>query len=73
MNSISNQNFLKNMLFGHKNVQISREIQRRYPEKRSLGGDVVEAFQCLKGSCKKEGDRLFSRVCCNRTRGNGSN
>jgi len=22
------------------------------------------AFQYLKGGCKKEGDRLFSRVCC---------
>ena len=29
------------------------------------------AFQCLKGSYRKEGDRLFSRVCGDRTRGNG--
>ena len=29
------------------------------------------AFQYLKGAYKKDGDRLFSRVCCNRTRGNG--
>ena len=29
------------------------------------------AFQYLKGSCKKEGDSLFSRVCCDRTRENG--
>ena len=28
-------------------------------------------FQCLKRSYKNEGDRLFSRVCCDRTRGNG--
>ena len=29
------------------------------------------AFQCLKGSYRKEGDRLFSSICCDRTRGNG--
>ena len=28
------------------------------------------AFQHLKGGYKKKGDRLFSRVCCGRTRGN---
>jgi len=29
------------------------------------------AFQYLKGSDRKEGDRLFSRVCGDRTRRNG--
>jgi len=29
------------------------------------------AFQYLKGSYRKEGDRLFSRVCGDQTRGNG--
>jgi len=29
------------------------------------------AFQYLKGSYRKEGDGLFSRVCGDRTRGNG--
>ena len=29
------------------------------------------AFQCLKGDYKKDGDKLFSRACCDRTRGNG--
>ena len=29
------------------------------------------AFQCLKGSYRKEGDRLFSRACGDRTMGSG--
>jgi len=33
----------------------------------------MAAFQYLKRSYRKEGDRLFSRVCGNRTRGNGFN
>ena len=39
-------------------------------QKRRVQGGLRAAFQYLKGSCKKEGDRLFSRVCCDRTRGN---
>jgi len=40
-------------------------------EKRRLLGDLIAAFQYLKGTYKKDGDKLFSRACCNRTRGNG--
>ena len=40
-------------------------------EKRRLQDDLVAAFCYLKGSYRKEGDRLFSRICCYRTRGNG--
>ena len=40
-------------------------------EKRRLQGDLISAFQKLKGAYKKNGDRLFSRACCDRTRGNG--
>jgi len=29
------------------------------------------AFQYLKGAFKKDGDKYFSRACCDRTRGNG--
>jgi len=29
------------------------------------------AFQYLKRAYTKDGDRLFSRTCCDRTRGNG--
>jgi len=28
-------------------------------------------FQYLKGACEKDRDKLFSRACCNRTRGDG--
>jgi len=38
---------------------------------RSLHGDVIEAFQYLKRSYKKNEDKLFSRACCDRTRDNG--
>jgi len=39
-------------------------------EKRRHLGDLIVVFQNLKGDCKKEGDRLLSRMCCDRTRGN---
>ena len=32
-------------------------------DKRRLWSDLRVAFQYLKGGYKKEGDRLFSRVC----------
>ena len=40
-------------------------------EKRRLWGDLNVAFQYLKGAYKQEGERLFTRVDSNRTRGNG--
>jgi len=40
-------------------------------EKRRLWGDLLVAFQYLKGAYKKDGDKLFSRLCCDRTRSNG--
>ena len=40
-------------------------------EKRRLQGDLIAAFQYLKGSFRKEGDRLCTRVCGEKRRGNG--
>ncbi|KFV89624.1 hypothetical protein N327_03599, partial [Fulmarus glacialis] len=39
--------------------------------KRRFRENLITAFQYLKGAYKKDGDRLFSRACCDRTRGNG--
>ena len=48
-----------------------RELGLFSLEERRLQGDLTVAFQHLKGACKKDGDRHFSRACCSRTRGNG--
>jgi len=42
-------------------------------KREGLQGDLIVAFQCLKGSYKKEGNRHFSRVCGDRARENGLN
>ncbi|KFQ83237.1 hypothetical protein N337_06245, partial [Phoenicopterus ruber ruber] len=48
-----------------------RELGLFSLEKRRVWGDLIAAFQYLKGAYKKDGEKLFSRACCNRTRGDG--
>ena len=48
-----------------------RELGLFSLERRRLGGDPIVAFHYLKGAYKQEGQWLFTRVDCDRTRGNG--
>ncbi|KFV53866.1 hypothetical protein N328_11072, partial [Gavia stellata] len=48
-----------------------RELGLFSLKKRRLWGDLVAAFQYLKGVYEKAGEGLFTRACSNRTRGNG--
>ena len=38
---------------------------------KRLQGDLIVAFQPLKGTYRKAGEGLFIRACSNKTRGNG--
>ena len=40
-------------------------------KKRRLWGDLIAAFQYLKGAYRKDGEGLSIRECSDRMRGNG--
>jgi len=48
-----------------------RELGLFSLEKRRLQGHLTAAFQYLKGAYSKDGENIFGRACCDRTRSNG--
>ena len=47
-----------------------RKLGKFSLEKRRLWGDLIEAFQYLKGAYKQEGSQIFTSVDNGKTRGN---
>jgi len=57
----------------HKEEQWSKSrwSQRMFSLEKGLWGDLIVAFQYLKGSYKKDGEGLFTWIDNEKTRGNG--
>ena len=49
-----------------------RELGLFSLKNRRLWGDLIAAFQYLKGAYRKDGEGLFTRVCSDRSRANDS-
>jgi len=67
------QESTKKMIRGQEHLSCEkrrRELGLLSLEKGRLQGDLIAAFQYLKGACRKDGDNLFSKACCDRTRSN---
>lgn len=64
---------------GHKNDQRTgapllwgkAELRFFRLEKKRFWAELIVTFQYLDGTYGKDGDKIFSRICCNKTRGNG--
>ena len=62
---------MDNVIIEDSGKESMRELGLFSLEKRRLPGDLIVAFQYLKGAYKQEGERLFMRVDSDWTRGNG--
>ncbi|KAK4806794.1 hypothetical protein QYF61_005590 [Mycteria americana] len=59
------------MIRGLEHLFSEESLRELGLEKRRLWGDLIVAFQYVKGAYKKDGERLFTRACSDRTRGIG--